>query len=92
MRLTIEINGIFIMRWLYVRSAAEKDADYKYPSLKEAEKEYKKSKKTNTLSNFNTGKNVKEEVLPDWFNQSIKKEEISADDEKSLKDMLKEFS
>ena len=41
---------------------------------------------------FNTGKNVKEEVLPDWFNQSIKKEEISADDEKSLKDMLKEFS
>ena len=59
---------------------------------KEAEKEYKKSKKTNTLSNFNTGKNVKEEVLPDWFNQSIKKEEISADDEKSLKDMLKEFS
>ena len=58
----------------------------------EQEKEYKKSKKTNTLSNFNTGKNVKEEVLPDWFNQSIKKEEISADDEKSLKDMLKEFS
>ena len=57
-----------------------------------AEKEYKKSKKTNTLSNFNTGKNVKEEVLPDWFNQSIKKEEIRADDEKSLKDMLKEFS
>ena len=61
-------------------------------AMKEAEKEYKKSKKTNTLSNFNTGKNVKEEVLPDWFNQSIKKEEISADDEKSLKDMLKEFS
>ena len=61
-------------------------------AMKEAEKEYKKSKKTNTLSNFNTGKNLKEEVLPDWFNQSIKKEEISADDEKSLKDMLKEFS
>ena len=59
---------------------------------KQAEKEYKKSKKINAQCNFNARKNVKEEVLPDWFNQSIKKEEISADDEKSLKDMLKEFS
>ena len=41
--------------------------------MKEAEKEYKKSKKVSAQSNFNARKNVKEEVLPDCFNQIIKK-------------------
>jgi len=59
-------------------------------AMREAEKEYKKSKKIIDVNNLN--KTTKKEVLPEWFNQSIKKEEISAEDEKSLKDMLKEFS
>lgn len=59
-------------------------------AMREAEKEYKKSKKVIDVNNAN--KTTKKEVLPEWFNQSIKKEEISAEDEKSLKDMLKEFS
>jgi len=55
-------------------------------AMKEAEKEYKKSKKV-------AGETpVKEEKLPEWFNQNIKKEKIAPEDEKSLKDMLKEFS
>lgn len=59
-------------------------------AMKEAEKEYKKSRKIVDLNSAQ--KEDKKEVLPDWFNQSIKKEELSEEDEKSLKDMLKEFS
>ena len=55
-------------------------------AMKEAEKEYKKSKK---VAGETT---LKEEKLPEWFNQNIKKEKIAPEDEKSLKDMLKEFS
>lgn len=59
-------------------------------AMKEAEKEYKKSKKIIDVKSVNKPQN--KEVLPEWFNQSIKKEEISSEEEKSLKDMLKEFS
>ena len=59
-------------------------------AMKEAEKEYKKSKKVIDVNSIS--KTPKKEVLPEWFNQSIKKGEISEEDEKSLKDMLKEFS
>lgn len=55
-------------------------------AMNEAEKEYKKSKRVAKEAS------VKEEKLPEWFNQNIKKEKISEEDEKSLKDMLKEFS
>ncbi len=58
-------------------------------AMKAAEKEYKKDKKS---SDKTLSKVIKEEKLPDWFNQNIKKEKISEEDEKSLKDMLKEFS
>ncbi len=58
-------------------------------AMKAAEKEYKKDKKTNDRQ---LSKVIKEEKLPEWFNQNIKKEKISEEDEKSLKDMLKEFS
>ena len=59
-------------------------------AMKAAEKEYKRENKNN--QNKTSSKVVKEEKVPDWFNQSIKKEKISEEDEKSLKDMLKEFS
>lgn len=59
-------------------------------AMKEAEKEYKKTKSTVKVGSVN--KVVKEEKLPDWFNQKIERKEISEEDEKSLKDMLKEFS
>ncbi len=59
-------------------------------AMKAAEKEYKRENKNN--QNKTLSKVVKEEKVPDWFNQSIKKEKISEEDEKSLKDMLKEFS
>lgn len=58
-------------------------------AMKVAEKEHKKMKKENVGA---TSGKVKSETLPDWFNQNIKKEKISDEDEKSLKDMLKEFS
>lgn len=59
-------------------------------AMKEAEKEYKKSKKIAEPKENVSVK--KKEDLPDWFNQNIKKEKISDEDEKTLKDMLKEFS
>lgn len=58
-------------------------------AMRAAEKEYKK---TNKLKENYKVITDKKEVLPDWFNQNIKKQEISDEDEKSLKDMLKEFS
>ena len=58
-------------------------------AMKEAEKEYNKSK--NETESNKVNKIPNKEVLPEWFNQSIKKEKISEEDEKSLKDMLKEF-
>ena len=57
-------------------------------AMKIAEKEHKKLNKEKTLNTYNK----KEENLPDWFNQNIKKEKISKEDEKTLKDLLKEFS
>lgn len=59
-------------------------------AMKAAEKEYKKSK--SLVENKPLSKIIKEEKLPDWFNQNIKKEKISEEEEKSLKEMLKEFS
>ena len=59
-------------------------------AMKAAEKEYKKVQRQTESKPLS--KTIKQEVLPDWFNQSIKKEVISEEDEKSLKDMLKEFS
>ncbi len=60
-------------------------------AMKVAEKEHKKMKKI-TEQKKASGKEAASENLPEWFNQNIKKEQISDDDERSLKDMLKEFS
>lgn len=59
-------------------------------AMKAAEKEYKRENKS--VQNKTLSKVIKEEKLPDWFNQNIKKEKISEEEEKSLKEMLKEFS
>ncbi len=59
-------------------------------AMRAAEKEHKKLKKQNDVKQVN--KVINNEALPEWFNQNIKKEKLSDDDEKSLKDMLKEFS
>lgn len=58
-------------------------------AMRVAEKEHKKMKRE---SNVVLNNKTKSETLPEWFNQSIKKEVISKEDEKSLKDMLREFS
>lgn len=57
-------------------------------AMKAAEKEYKKSKKIVKTSSVNDSK----ENLPEWFNQEIEKKKIDVEKEKTLKDMLKEFS
>ena len=57
--------------------------------MKAAEKEYKKMKKLNEMPK---GQSIGKENLPEWFDQNINKEKISVEDEKSLKDMLREFS
>lgn len=59
-------------------------------AMKIAEKEHKAIHKAK--EERQTKKVVKEEALPDWFNQKIEKEEVNSEIEKSLKDMLKEFS
>lgn len=58
-------------------------------AMKAAEKEYKKMKKLNEMPK---GQIMGKENLPEWFDQNINKEKISVEDEKSLKDMLREFS
>lgn len=58
-------------------------------AMKAAEKEYKKMKKLNEMPK---GQSMGKENLPEWFDQKINKEKISVEDEKSLKDMLREFS
>ena len=58
-------------------------------AMKAAEKEYKKN--TKTKETYSKSKTTSE-VVPEWFDQNIKKEKISENEEKSLKDMLKEFS
>lgn len=58
-------------------------------AMKAAEREYKKLKVVKEDK-----KNIKQsgEVLPEWFDKKIEKKKISEENEKSLKDMLKEFS
>lgn len=58
-------------------------------AMKAAEKEYQKMKKLNEMPK---GQSIGKENLPEWFDQNINKEKISVEDEKSLKDMLREFS
>lgn len=58
-------------------------------AMKAAEKEYKKMKKLNEMPKVQS---MGKENLPEWFDQNINKEKISVEDEKSLKDMLREFS
>lgn len=56
-------------------------------AMKAAEKEHKKLRKTDVKTYVK-----QEESLPEWFDQNINKEQISDEDEKTLQDMLKEFS
>ena len=58
-------------------------------AMKAAEKEYKKN---NKIKETYSKSKTTSEVVPEWFDQNIKKEKISENEEKSLKDMLKEFS
>lgn len=58
-------------------------------AMKAAEKEYKKSKVVIEEKKYIKQSN---EVLPEWFDKKIEKKKISEENEKSLKDMLKEFS
>ena len=58
-------------------------------AMKAAEKEYKKSKVIVEDKKYIKTSN---EVLPEWFDKKIEKKKISEENEKSLKDMLKEFS
>lgn len=54
-----------------------------------AEREYRKSKIIIEDKKYIKQSN---EVLPEWFDKKIEKKKISEENEKSLKDMLKEFS
>ena len=54
-------------------------------AMLQAEKEVKRK-----MSNKKT-KTQKQEILPDWFDKDIKKEEITKEEEEEVKDLLKEF-
>ena len=51
---------------------------------------YKESKKKKTQSTLKTKVKTQEEILPEWFNKDIKKEKISQEEEKEVKDLLKD--
>ena len=57
-------------------------------AMKTAEKEHKKMNKKTT----DDKKVIKTEKLPEWFDQNIKKQEMNEEEEKTLKEMLEEFS
>jgi replication initiation and membrane attachment protein len=57
-------------------------------AMKQAEKEYKKHK---TYKENKINKSIKTEKLPHWYGKEIKKEQMTDEEEKELKDMLKEF-
>lgn len=58
-------------------------------AMRTAEKEHKR---LNKESNKNRERVLKEEKLPEWFNEKVEKKKMNKDEEQSLKDMLKEFS
>ena len=57
-------------------------------AMNQAEKEARK-KKTKTVTNTFKKKEVE---LPEWFNKEIEKEAITKEEEKEVKDLLKEFN
>ncbi len=58
-------------------------------AMREAEKECKKKK---SMKKVTSNKEMKEEaILPNWYDKNIEKKEISAEEEKRVKDLLKEF-
>lgn len=54
-----------------------------------AEKEHKKYKKNN--DKLQTKKVIKEEIIPEWFDKEIKKQEASTKDLEEMQDLLKEY-
>ena len=53
---------------------------------------YKESKKKTTVKTTQKLNKVKEkEIIPEWFNKDIKKEEMTKEEEKEVKDLLKDF-
>lgn len=56
-------------------------------AMNQAEKEYKKHKKSNVTKE----KIEKKDILPSWFNKEIKKEELSDEEKREFEDLVKEF-
>ena len=53
---------------------------------------YKESKKKTTVKTTQKLNKVKEkEIIPEWFNKDIKKEEMTKEEEAEVKDLLKDF-
>ena len=57
-------------------------------AMNQAEKEYKKGKKKVQEKSYSKKKEIE---LPEWFDKTIDKKEITKEEENNLKDMLKEF-
>ena len=51
---------------------------------------YKETKNKKTIKK-ETKKIIKEEIIPEWFNKDIKKEEMTKEEENEVKDLLKDF-
>ena len=62
-------------------------------AMRVAEKEHKKlKKKFNGNKNDSSKRNVKEEVLPEWFDKKYDEKELSKEEQEELDSLLKEFS
>ena len=58
-------------------------------AMNQAEKEAKKKLSVKKDKNYKV--KIENEKLPEWFNKDIKKEEMTKDEEKEVKDLLKDF-
>ena len=56
-------------------------------AMEQAEKEYKKYKKTIVVKE----QSKKKDILPSWFNKEIKKEELTEEEKREFEELVKEF-
>ena len=76
----------------FVESIASQWARLKIETVEEAmtvaEKEHKSINKAKEKKDIKT---INKETLPEWFDQNIEKEKVNDEEEKTLKEMLKDF-
>jgi replication initiation and membrane attachment protein len=79
----------------FVEAIASQWARLKIETVEDAMKQAKKEHKSRMKAEVTATKyvkNIKEENVPEWFDKNIQKQEINNEEEKTLQELLKEFS